>query len=616
MSGIALIFQRQPWHGGVDGGPMAAMMRALRHRGRDGSRVITENSFVLGYQRFNTTSEGMGDQQPLRDSWGASYVAFDGRLDNRRALGRRLGLRGPKRGEMSDAALVMAAWESHDVDCFQYLEGSFAIVILDMRRNRVVMARDPLGTKSLYYSRAAGQFLAASEESALLEHPAVSTRVNQTRLAQHLAFEFPGDETTFFSDIAQLLPGEVLTVDSKSFVRRKYFDATDIEPIFYRNESDYYEQYLELLRKSVRSSMRSIGSPALMLSGGLDSSTIAVLMAEVSNSVDALSWRFDELTQCDESMYIDDIARAANVHVGWIRGDDCWPLKNPQALEVQSSHPLVNPYRELKSRTYSAAARGGHRVLLTGVGGDELYLEDGLWLKELLRNRNVPAAAKGLMAHVLKEGVLPAVRGHTVRQAFGLGSLKRAEQKPAWLTDAAWQCVVDSRIPVKLSGHLQDREKQFQRLFGPLAAEDMAREGAHDSASGIEIRSPFKNVALARYILAVPAWTIHAPGEPRKILRRAMRDILPISILNRRGKTSFVDLFHRGIYENERDAVAGLVSQMDESVGLHLTQEWLASLAQRKSSAPFEEAVFWNCLAAVLWTQELDAAADPVRLIA
>jgi len=617
MSGIALIFQRQPAIGDVDGASMTAMMRAMRHRGLHGSRVVTENRFLLGFQRFDTTPQGTRDAQPLRDSWGATYVAFDGRLDNRRELGRRLGLRGPKRGEMSDAALVMAAWESYDVDCFKFLEGAFAIVILDMRRNRAVMARDPLGTKSLYYARSRNQMVAASEEAAVLAHPSVSDAVNQTRLAQHLAFEFPHDESTFFEDVSQLLPGEVLSVDSTAFVRRKFFDPTDIAPIFYRNESDYYEQYLELLRKSVRNSMRAIGAPALMLSGGLDSTTIAALMNEIDGRVDAFSWRFDELTECDESMYIDDIARSANANVGWIKGDDCWPLKNRRALEVQSSHPLVNPYRELKSRTYSAAAKAGHRVLLTGVGGDELYLEDGLWLRDLLKDGRFDQALSGVAGLLRDDGPLAALRGRAVREAMGLGALKfRGENKPAWLNDEAWQRVCDSRQSVVLPDHLKSREKQFLRLFGPLAAEDAARESAHDSASGVEVRAPFRNVALARYVLAVPAWTIHAPGEPRKILRRAMREILPISILNRKSKTSFVDLFRRGIYNREAESLTQLINDSKNSVGLHLNEQWLDTVAKGPPESPFEEAVFWNCLGAVMWMQELHAAEDPLRMIA
>ena len=193
--------------------------------------------------------------------------------------------------EYSDASLILQLYERYGENCFEKLIGPYSIVIYDKTKKRVIGARDPLGERGFYYYIDDNLFIAASEETPILEHPSISKTINETTVSHFFAMEVAHDGSTFFKGVSELLPGHTIIIKSDRFYLKNFWEFKS-EQIRYKSDSDYSEHYRELLEKSVISRMRCTTPVSIMLSGGMDSSSIvpfAVKHNPHNNKVRAIS---------------------------------------------------------------------------------------------------------------------------------------------------------------------------------------------------------------------------------------------------------------------------------------------------------------------------------------
>ena len=276
MSGLAALLHR-------DGSPVSAavldaMSGALGHRGPDGCDSWREAGVGVAHQHFRTTPEEANEVQPVVCPAGRVWLAVDGRLDNRDDLLANLRGVEVRPAAISDAALFLAAYLQWGLECFERCVGSFALAIWDRRERRMVVARDALGDRSLFYYLSPRCFAVASEEAAVRRHPSVGPELDETRLAMHFAMSQPPEGRTFFRDVRELPPAHWLVVDERHERCRRYWH---VEPGVDRNGSDEHhaERFLDTLNESVRCRLRSTSPPMVMMSGGLDSTSVVALAA-------------------------------------------------------------------------------------------------------------------------------------------------------------------------------------------------------------------------------------------------------------------------------------------------------------------------------------------------
>ena len=179
MSGLVALLHRDG--SPVSAGGLEAMSGALEHRGPDGCDSLHEGGIGLAHQHFRTTPEEANEVQPLVCPTGRFWLALDGRLDNRDDLLANLSELKNRPGPASDAALLLAAYQRWGPDCFERCVGSFAVAIWDRMERRMVVARDALGNRSLFYHLSPRCFAVASEEAAVLKHPSVGPEVDSAR---------------------------------------------------------------------------------------------------------------------------------------------------------------------------------------------------------------------------------------------------------------------------------------------------------------------------------------------------------------------------------------------------------------------------------------------------
>ena len=248
------------------------MAAVLAHRGPDGVGSRIAGAFGLAVQRLRVTPEEVGETQPLVGPQGL-LVALDGRLDNRSELFHQLDLA----DRASDAACVLAAYARWHEGAIARLSGDFALAVFEPSLRRLVLARDPIGLRPLYYHEGPHHLAFASEIKALLRHPQIEARPDDEGVADSLllgARSAGGHERTCFAGVRALPPAGLLVVDARGIAVRSYWEFDPTRRIAFSSFSEYAEAFHERFAAAVRQRIRSAYPVAVSVSGGLDSSSI------------------------------------------------------------------------------------------------------------------------------------------------------------------------------------------------------------------------------------------------------------------------------------------------------------------------------------------------------
>lgn len=606
MSGILLTFHRDGSQ--VSRQPFLRQMATLDPRGPDGREVVWLKGAALGYQRFATTAEEKGEAQPLAGA--GAWFAFDGRLDNRDEL--RVALGGLPAG-ISDAALALAAFERWGEDFPERLLGPFAIAVVEPDRRQVLLARDALGDRTLFYRLTPQRLLVASEEAALLGHPEVSRRLNESTVARFFAIAAPAEGETFFADIAELPPATVLTVDADGHrLRRHWSPPAELAPR--RPDGEWVEVFRDTIEEAVRCRLRGAERPAVFLSGGMDSTTIAAHaapeLARHGERLTAVSWVFDEVQRADERGWIEPVVEQYGLDWVPLDGDAAWPLRSPGEHRLDAGSPREGIYALLHDQGFAATRARGGRVVLTGEFGDHLFSGGGDWLRDLLREGRFVDVGRQIAAHAGRwRGRRPVLPFRAVA-ARAIGWRGRPPRVPPWLTEEARRLATDapgwngsSRLP---------RPEQGVTTLSPAVAAGLATATARAARSGVELRQPFRDRRLVELALTMPAHLLYRPGWPKWLLREAGRGLLPEMVRTRRQATTLTGLYRRGLLERERERAEELLWSRNavwpRYVRVSSMQDVYPAQVAAERDAP-SSVVPWQCLCFERWLrQDVDAA--------
>lgn len=544
--------------------------------------------------------------EPSAGRW---RLLFDGRLDNRDELARELGIAEAEDGEIVLSFLAAGRWDALD----RFL-GPWALALFDLHAREAHLARDPTGERMLCWHADARRVVVASEPAALLSDPDVPRDLDEETLAAFFAVREPDPGATFFRAVRQVPAGTRIVISAAGERRHRFWNP-DLS-LLGGSEADTVERFRELIDLAVRAQLRTTGPPAVLLSGGLDSTTVAAHAARISaisgGRLRAVSWRFQELTAADESAYAQAMMTAAGLEPVWVEGDGCWPLRDfagSGSFEADPNGPFENPYRELHAAAFAAAAAGGSRALLTGHFSDEMYHGvDAWWLRDCLARGDWPAAAAGLRDEVRWRS-RPDVWTPGLRRALGVLLLGtgwerlRSMRTPDWLTPHARERL--RRRPAPLPARHQE---QAETLLAPFALMGIAAEMRRARQHGVELRFPFRDRRLIEFALRVPADHLAPPGWRKRLVWLAGEGWLPDGVRLRRQRSDLGPLFVRGVGERENAAARRLLL----GEGPQLWRRWVDSRlvegfldTVETGGTGLPSLVFWRCLAAELWSRAL-----------
>lgn len=365
----------------IDTARLMAMCDSLAHRGPDGDGMMTEPGVGLAMRRL-AIIDVAGSPQPVTNEDGAVSMVFNGEIYNYQELRARLLALGHRFKTNGDGETIVHAYEEWGVDCLDQLNGMYALALWDQLRQRLVLARDRTGIKPLYYTVVDGVLYFGSELKALLAQPAVRNHahLDPVALRQYLAFEYVPTPRSIFKDVFKLPPGTYLTWQQGNLHVRPYWDLSLAEsesapgrsPARPASVEEYKAEFLGALKESVRLELISDVPLGVFLSGGVDSSSVAAMMTELTpGRVNSFSIGFED-PSFDESYYARMVADHLGTNHRMMTLDPrmLWELVPNLAKvldEPMADSSIIPTYLLAKfARQYVTVALGGD-------GGDELF---------------------------------------------------------------------------------------------------------------------------------------------------------------------------------------------------------------------------------------------------
>jgi asparagine synthase (glutamine-hydrolysing) len=569
MSGIAGIWNRDGCP--VDPSILSRMNASLCHRGPDGISSRVSGSIAFTHQHLWVTPEEMGEVQPLVGGSG-TMLAIDGRLDNRDELISALSL--PQ--EASDAACVMAAYDSWREQFAVRLNGDFAIAIYHESRRQLLLARDGIGARPLYYFCADRLFAFASEIKALLAHDDIETRPDDEGLADYMllsARPMDRQEVTCFKNVLAVVPGHLVIVTADRAVTRRYWDFDTGRSLRLRSVDEYVEAFRERFAAAVRRRIRSTRPVAVSVSGGLDSSSIFCVAENLRRQgrvpcpeIAGLSYYGEEGTDADERRYLVDLERQYAVQIERICIEPLLGLVNGLERQVAAIEaPFVNHTWGVTEELHRHARARGARILLYGTWGDQVlfscgYLIDlfnglrwttirrhlreyGEWIGRSHARALGRRLAFDLLRHHVPRRVAPPLKRIRLR-LFPPGRPKH------WFSDGFLQTglrFADQLAAIGDGFHSAQAKALYVEARSKYHVHCLEWSNKVGALLGVDVAVPFLDRDLLAFLMAIPGEIQNLNGVPRGLLRESMKGILPEPVRRRTWKGTFSAAVNKGV---------------------------------------------------------------------
>lgn len=277
MCGIAGIFDSNP-DALISSEIVEPMCHVMRHRGPDDQGTYCQKQIGLGVRRLSIIGVTTG-HMPIHNEDGSIWVAFNGEIYNFQALRAQLENRGHRFYTTSDTEVIVHLYEDHRMDFVRQLRGMFAIALWDAKSRRLVLARDRLGIKPLYYWDQGGRVLFGSELKCILQAPGPKPKINAYAINDYLSVGYVPDPDTIFEEVRKLPPGHLAIIQGNSVEVQKYWELPWPEESNTPSEEECCERLRELVTECVRLRLVSEVPLGALLSGGLDSSTVVGVMS-------------------------------------------------------------------------------------------------------------------------------------------------------------------------------------------------------------------------------------------------------------------------------------------------------------------------------------------------
>jgi asparagine synthase (glutamine-hydrolysing) len=539
------------------------MTHVVAHRGPDAEGLHVEGPIGLGHRRLSIIDLSKAAHQPITNEDGSLWLVFNGEIYNFRELRQGLASRHHFRSQ-GDAEVILHLYEERGDEAVRVLDGMFAFALWDARKRRLLLARDRTGKKPLFYHDGPRLFAFASEVKGLLAHPEVPHERDESALPLYLTYGYVPTPRTLYRNIRSLPPAHLLVATEAGLEGPSPYWQVQFRNGEVADEHEAEETFQSLLRRAVERRLVADVPLGAFLSGGLDSSSVVALMAETAGGrVKTFTIGFAGAKEYDERDHARVVAeRFGTEHTEFVI--------EPRTLDLVDR--LVwhhdGPFGDSSAiPTYllSELTRSRVTVALNGDGGDEVFagylrLYGGA-LSEQLPRWAFRAAAS--MLGLLPE---PGDRRHPLRFAKRFaeaGSLPLAERYLRWngyftsgLSEllrpelhahagrerllASYREPLEREAgPATGAGHVSALSRLLQLNFETYLPDDLhVKMDRTSMAHALETRSPFLDTALIEFGASLPDRLRMRFGKGKVLLRRAMKGILPESILSR-GKMGF-----------------------------------------------------------------------------
>lgn len=534
------------------------MCDSLVHRGPDDEGFFRAGPVGLGARRLSIIDLVTG-HQPIANEDGRIWVALNGEIYNYLELRKDLEQKGHRFSTQTDTEAIVHAYEEYGEDCVTRFNGMFAFAIWDGKQERLLLARDRLGVKPLYYFVNERCLLFGSEPKALLKHPEMPKALDLEALDHYVTFEYIPAPLSIFQGMHKLLPGHLLVLQHGQVRCRRYWELNPTTT--HEREDEIGHAFYDLLKDAVRLRLISDVPLGAFLSGGIDSSTIVCLMSEIMDRpVKTFSIGFEDPSY-NELPY----ARAAAQHFGT---EHCEALLQPDVVHLITDllRYLDEPMADVSIfPTYlvSQLARQQVTVVLSGDGGDELlagydwYIADQLartydhlpaavrhrWLPQVFSYLPPTSRKKGLV-NKLKRFVDGAALPEALQHFRWNVYLPEASKRQLYTADL-YQALAHQDTYARFTEYLHacpDADRLWQQQYADintfLVDDILLKVDRMSMAHSLEARTPFLDYRVVEFAMGLPRHLKLRGRQSKYLLKQQMASKLPREILTR-GKEGF-----------------------------------------------------------------------------
>ena len=549
MCGIAGVYEFGRARGSVTPQLVVRMRDTLHHRGPDdaGSYVSPDERVGLGSRRLAIVDIA-GGAQPMFGRNGEALV-FNGEIYNYPALRRELEEEGVRFATHCDTEVVLRLYELHGPDCVDFLNGMFAFALWEPDRERMFFARDRLGEKPFYWTQADGRFIFASEIKALLEHPAMDARVRVDAIPEYLTNLVTSAPATLYDGIWKLGAGEAGICNADGVRSWRYWDARRGRETLDVSFEEATDTVRRLLDQSVHDRLMSDVPVGVLLSGGVDSTTLVALLRERARGLATFSVGFDDHPRIDERSEARRVAAHFETEHHEINVSQSEALGLLTDLVHHQDEPLGDPVCIPLHFVCKLAARNEIKVVLAGEGADELFWGYPSYSRILKRWNLIervlalPTPVRRLLPQLVpdrhprrRELLDQLPEGRLLPLNMPLGMTRRQRQVVLGITDGAsapgWGPteVAAGEDPL-LRLMFDTQEYEFSLRLPELL---LMRIDRFSMANSVEARVPFLDPFLVDFAYRLPLEYKHAHRISKVLLRRAVSDVVPAWVLERR----------------------------------------------------------------------------------
>jgi asparagine synthase (glutamine-hydrolysing) len=587
------------------------MLSVLKHRGPDDRGIYRDSNISMGHARLSIIDLTEKGRQPMPNEDGDIWLSVNGEIYNFMKLRAELEKKGHRFYSNSDSEAIVHTYEEYGLDFVNKLRGMFALALYDKTKRRLVLARDPIGKKPLYYYFDGQKLIFASEIKAILE-AGIKREIDQNALCSYLAYQYTLGERTLFKDIKKVLPGNMLILEQGKLNIQRYWDINE-NPI-HASENYFINKLRALLEESTRLRMVADVPVGAFLSGGIDSSAIVALARpHVESEFHTFSVGFETFSEQEYAKIVSQ--HLDTVHHELIITADM-VVKNLPKIAWHYDEPLGDA-AIINNYYLSREARRYVKVVLAGEGGDELFAgypnyRRNLKIYYILKIPLLKFIAKTLM------NVLPD--GSTINSSNKLKQIKRYAK---FFMDSSLESVhlnttrtmsddeiieISNLTPFNINSFAV-YPQNLQSALGKMQAVDcknllpekfLMKADKGTMANSIEERLPLLDKEIIEFAFSIPPRFKIKKGLEKYILRRAVEDLLPKEIINRPKKGFGTTVGHW--MENELgELVSQKLSQgelLKEILKPEQRQALLKGLDKGFERYPFK---IWTIFALELW---------------
>jgi len=591
MSGIGGIFN---FNGApVEDQSLAALGAGLARRGPDGGNHINAGPVGMVYRAFHTNRESRLERQPLVSRYG-HILCWDGRLDNREELIALL--REELRGEQTDVAIVLAGYLKWGLNCFSRIIGDFALALWDPSSHSIILARDAIGSRDLYYHINEHCLLWASDLKLLVEQAGTGMEVSDDYIAGYLT-RLPEPWQTPFKRIDAVAPAHAVIVQNGQLQIRRMWGLDPNLEIRYQTDIEYEEHFRHLFREAVKCRLRVDGPVWADLSGGLDSSSIVCMAEQLiergetqATKLRTVSCIRDQSRSSNETKFIsavEDYVRVKGHHLP----ESEFPVFSLAGYEPSAIPNTLDLFFSYHRAVNDLMLKDGARVRFCGNGGDEILNsvpDPSSELPDLLTRGNIIQLHRRLRAWgrdrkkpytklLWHDSILPTLP-RRLQVTLGHSAVKRL---PDWFEQdfVKRTNLCDLMLgPTDTFGFALPSSRAQSINF--LCAVRELSAGYVRVLQNVEISLPMLHRPFVEFMQAIPGSQRVRLGETRSLQRRALCGLVPPEVLTRKGKGNPAEAVFRGVCR-EYTRLHSLLADAYVARYGYLKQEALTAAVQR-----------------------------------